>query len=275
MKPFVTFIANYQLFIIIITIFHAKFTSHIFKSLIPFFRSYISWLQPQVSFTSLCPTQTLCQWSAVHIELIVKCQFFIFLDVLEWENTNANFPQNVPFLRNTIRFTGVINKPCMITFISGINNLSFWGLHQISARRVAVLLYSGSTFFTICGKDFTNILHDEITSVDFFSCKQPPSFSWGWFGINTRVLMFLELSVLAHLATITRFIITLSRHHSVQTSLATIVWDIVELVKSFVFRFGPAITRLNFITFGGFPLPFKVNIFFNESEEFETVSEIF
>jgi hypothetical protein len=85
--------------------------------------------------------------------------------------------------------------------------------------------------------------------------------------------MFLELAIHAQVAAIACFVIALSRHHSVQASLITVVRDVVVLEVSLFLGLGAAVARLDFVAFGSLALTLEVNVAANECEELETVSE--
>ena len=169
----------------------------------------------------------------------------------------------------------MVDKPCKISLICWINDFTFGRFHQICTRRIAILLYSCLTFLTISRKNLTNILHDEIPSIYFLSCKESPSFPRCWFWINACIFVFLKLSILTHFTTITSIIIALSGHHSVQTSFTTIIRDVIKFVIRFLLWSGSTIAWFYFIAFGYFSFSFKVNILFDKCKEFETVSQIF
>lgn len=176
----------------------------------------------------------------------------IFLNVPQREDTDTDFSQNIPFLCDTIGLARMIDKPCKVSLVCGIDNLSFWCFHQIGTCRIAIFFNSGFSFFTICREYLSNILHDKISSVYFFPRKQSPSFSWSRLWIDTSILMFLEFSILAKISTITSIIITFCGHHSIETSLSTIVRYIVVLKICLFVRFWTAIAWLNLVAFWNF-----------------------
>lgn len=161
----------------------------------------------------------------------------------------------------TIRLTWVINKSCQISFISWIDDFSFWCLHQICTSWSAILFNSRPSFLTISWKYLSNILHNKLPSKNFLSCEESPAFSRGWFWIYWSILVLLKFSILAQLSTITSFIITLCGHKSIQTSLSAIIWYITVLKIGLLFCFRFTIAWLNLIVFRYFPFSLKINIF--------------
>jgi len=132
-EPFVTIIANDQLYIVVIIVFVTNFAGHILKSLVPLFCSYICGSQPQVTLASPGATKALSQRSTIHIKLIIEGKLLILLNVPKCKYSNTNFSQNVPFLRNAVRFARMVDKPCNVSLVSRINDFSLRGFHQISA----------------------------------------------------------------------------------------------------------------------------------------------
>lgn len=107
----------------------------------------------------------------------------------------------------------------------------------------------------VCRKYLPDVLHYELSSVYFLSCEQAPSFPRRRFGVYARILMFLELSVLTQIPTITCLIITFCRHHSIETSLPAIVGYVTVLEVSLLVGFRLAIAGLDLIALGDFPFP--------------------
>ena len=62
--------------------------------------------------------------------------------------------------------------------------------------------------------------------------------------------MFLELSVQAVVSRVASFIVTLSRHHAIEATLATVVRNVIVLDSVVIQRAWNAQTRLYFIVFG-------------------------
>lgn len=86
--------------------------------------------------------------------------------------------------------------------------------------------------------------------------------------------MFLELPILTKIPTITCFIIALSRHHSVETSLTTVIGDVGMLEASLLLSLWAAKTWLHLIIFWCLALSVHINIFPYKSEELQTLSKI-
>lgn len=166
----------------------------------------------------------------------------------------------------------MIDKSSQVTFISWIYDLTFGSFHQISASWFTILLKFGFSNIRVSWKYFSNVLHDELTSLDFLSCTKSPTFSSWWHRIYISILMFLKLSILTMITTITSIIITLSWHHSIQTSISTIIWYIVVLNPIILLGSWSAKTWLHLIIFWKFPLPIKIKIFLQRSKILKTIT---
>ncbi len=169
----------------------------------------------------------------------------------------------------------MVDKPGQIPFISGVNYFTFWRFHQVCTCWVAILLHSGLSLLTICREYLSDILHDEVASENLFTRKQPCALTWGWAGINARVLMFLELSVLAQVPTITCVVVAFRWHHAVEASFSAIIRYVAVFEIIFLINFRSTVTWLDLVAFWSFAFTFEVNVFSDEGEKFETFSEPF
>lgn len=68
-----------------------------------------------------------------HIELIVKCEFLVLLNVPYCENADAHFSQHIPLLRDAIRLAGVVDESSQVPLISRVNHLMVIEFHEVSA----------------------------------------------------------------------------------------------------------------------------------------------
>lgn len=86
--------------------------------------------------------------------------------------------------------------------------------------------------------------------------------------------MFLKFAVGAVITTITSLVITLGRHHTVQTTIGAIVRNVVVFDTGVLFCFWTAKTWLHFVSFWKFAFAVQINVFLQRSKIFETVTEI-
>ena len=86
--------------------------------------------------------------------------------------------------------------------------------------------------------------------------------------------MLLEFPVGTGITAITCIIITLSRHHPVQTPLPAVIGDVVVLDSCFLLGFGHTEAGFHLISFWQFFLTVNVDIFLQRCEVFETVPQV-
>lgn len=232
MESQVTFIADNELYVIVVIIGLAYFASHVLEPLVPFFRSDVHWPKPQISFALLRATQTLGQGSIEHIELVVECHLVVLLDVPESENTDADLSKDIPLLGDAVGLAGMVDESSQVALLGGVNDLALAGLHQVSAGGNGVLLDPPPALFGINGENLSDVLHDEIPLLDLLAGIEPPPFASGGKGVHQGILVLLELPIIAQIVASARLIVALSRDHPVDAAIAAVVGDIRVLVYS-------------------------------------------
>lgn len=107
-----------------------------------FIRALISCCYSQKLFTVVRATVTPCKRCLEKVELIIKCKFFILLNVFDTEYTNRNFIQYWPLTGLAVWIAWMVNKSSYISWYSRVNNFVVINSHQICAGWVFVIIYS-------------------------------------------------------------------------------------------------------------------------------------
>jgi hypothetical protein len=160
-EALVTLIANDQFNIVIIEVFFTDFASHVLKALVPLFSSDVGGAKTEIAFTTLGPAQALGKRSAVDVKLIVKGQFFVFLDVLQSKDADTDLTQYIPLLSNTVGLARMVDESCEVALVGRVDDLALRCFHEVGAGRLAVFLHSGLPEVRVGRKDLPDVLHDE------------------------------------------------------------------------------------------------------------------
>lgn len=121
----VAVVADDQLYVIIVIVFVANLAGHVFQTLVPLLGTDVGWSKTEVTFAFLRPTETFCERRAIDIELIVKCKLFIFFNIAQSKDSDANFSKDIPLLGDAVRFARVVDETSQVSLIGRVDNLSF------------------------------------------------------------------------------------------------------------------------------------------------------
>ena len=170
------------------------------------------------SFTFCCSTIAPSEWSFEKVKLVIKGQFFIFLEVLESEDANTDLVQHRPFSRLAIWITRMVDESSHIARGGRINDFVVVDSHQVCARRVFVFLDALDPNIRIHIENFSNILHYKWILRNIFSSSQTPAFELGPYWVNKPILEQLKVSICAKVIGWTRQHAAFKAHIAVDAS---------------------------------------------------------
>lgn len=136
----------------------------------------------------------------VDIEFVVEGEFHVGFDVFDRENPDGDFAQDVPFLRDAVGITGVVDKPSDVPLAGGIDDFLGRNSHQIGAGCISKFGQSSLSLVTLYRKNLSEILDNKRAGRDEFACFETPSFTAGLEGIDASILLELKLSVIAEVS---------------------------------------------------------------------------
>ncbi len=111
------------------------------------------------------------------------------MDIFKGENPDPDFPQNIPFLSDTIGLAGVVDEPGDVTSFRGVYDLFTAQLHQICTNIFTILNHLLSTVLASNIKNLSDIL-DYIGALrNKFRGRQTPSLRTRFKGIDRSVLV--------------------------------------------------------------------------------------